>query len=1172
VKLACRYEPYVKESPSKKPSMGTVQVLSAHSVASNSTPQSPFDKVLPAAAVVSPEKSVQKKPTPTRVSKELRMEDSSTAVNTTMDTQEKIKSPFLDRERPRLKYQPPSHHGKILNFPVLAIVKSISVFDLYSVHMLTRNAPQVLFKVDRKESLTSVSSSSGAGSTAKWTDLNWAMKIAEDSTIHAIVSSATVPIGRIDIVPKDLLSIPLNTDKLTELSMQLEKNGSTTGKIQIYFQLKPLELPDSSDELTSSIGANHDDVSMTQQSILRGLNAANAANSTAKDTSNTMNQPVIFDPNILTVAGGASKMGVSFKVTIHEIDVIDLKNVHPLTKNYPFVSLACGRWNETTSVASAGGQSAFWTHLDWNFPMKSNALLRIIVSSKKVVIGSAAVGSEHLVKCKTDGEGVKRVVMVITDGISSTSVADPSRSKKGDVVGNVTGKVKIAYSLEIVFDNARNTANNVSSNASVGGNSLSSQSKSQNPNGSLHQLQTPQQDIIQSRMGSTRDINDPSKEFNTTANFSSETPISTSIPVIQSHGKESSSIPRGKSFDRPNNDYDNNYNSLVDMYAGEYADSVKRDYDQNAYINNDLHIRNSNKVDSSKRKDHKEEYAPHEMDSHQQSMSLTEQQQHSLYAENFKNGIATMNREAAIMNQQYEEQLRRLKEQYELQLKLQQQQQQQLLQQQQLQLQKQQQALQFQLQQQQQQQQQLQQPQQQQQLRKTPNHTNTDVQSLHGSPHDSQREHKREDNNDQEKYIASMVEESPLFNVIIMEISTVELKSVHKFSKNVPYVKLFCENYQQTTKPNNDGTEICFWRALNWSFPVTDASMLRLAVFSANTEIGSVSVQGDDIKFLPRDSKGMREMILTLTNMAAMTTGKIRIYLRATIATETELFNSQSYKYQGNGVLPNIRNGGKPNQSSNASIYSSAVVSQSNSKGPIDLQNGYSTQAQHTLSGMNLAHNNSGNTLHSRNSIGTPNNAMTIPTVPLLPIPVSHHAGHHQHQPPLMHGTGGFSNTQDFPTGNLMSMSSILSGGASNYNSLGNGQAVDNFSGAVKMQIKSIAVIDLAAAHTFSSNSPCVTVACGKFTTQTEEKEKAGPHATWENLDVTFHFEKKSVLRMMISSQQVHIGHCSIYRSKVLAGKKGQKGYFTVFSELEKEAGKSAGKIKIVYNMQLPSF
>ena len=45
-----------------------------------------------------------------------------------------------------------------------------------------------------------------------------------------------------------------------------------------------------------------------------------------------------------------------------------------------------------------------------------------------------------------------------------------------------------------------------------------------------------------------------------------------------------------------------------------------------------------------------------------------------------------------------------------------------------------------------------------------------------------------------------MVAESPLFNVQILDIQTVELKSVHKFSKNAPYVKLFCETFQQATK------------------------------------------------------------------------------------------------------------------------------------------------------------------------------------------------------------------------------------------------------------------------------------------------------------------------------------------------------------------------------------
>ena len=132
-----------------------------------------------------------------------------------------------------------------------------------------------------------------------------------------------------------------------------------------------------------------------------------------------------------------------------------------------------------------------------------------------------------------------------------------------------------------------------------------------------------------------------------------------------------------------------------------------------------------------------------------------------------------------------------------------------------------------------------------------------------------------------QSYVAAMVAESPLFNLTVLEISTVELKSVHKFSKNAPYVKLFCENYQQTTKvlyflhcnnrlpailcvcvrkPNTDGTEICFWKGMGWTFPITDNSILRLAVFSNSTEIGSVSVPGENIKFLPRDRKGIREV------------------------------------------------------------------------------------------------------------------------------------------------------------------------------------------------------------------------------------------------------------------------------------------------------------------------
>lgn len=200
------------------------------------------------------------------------------------------------------------------------------------------------------------------------------------------------------------------------------------------------------------------------------------------------------------------------------------------------------------------------------------------------------------------------------------------------------------------------------------------------------------------------------------------------------------------------------------------------------------------------------------------------------------------------------------------------------------------------------------------------------------------------------------------------------------------------------------------------------------------------------------------------------------------------------------------------------------LFTQSHGKTHVNMNN----SASRTPLGANATHNGSGNSLlsgmvssnfgggslilganqalqssgHFKMSGGTPGGQ--TPTVPLLAIPIQqnntsggHHFIHkHGDMPPAALNSGG-----------LMS-SSVLSG--SNYNryfilwmiwllfllsayifenyivySLGI-SAVDNVQGSVKVQIKGIAVIDLPSAHTFSSNSPTVTIACGKFTAQTE--------------------------------------------------------------------------------------
>ena len=135
------------------------------------------------------------------------------------------------------------------------------------------------------------------------------------------------------------------------MSTQLENNGAITGKIKIVMQLQPyddFDKPDeidpndyyvSGDEQQQQLGSRSFSPEQDQRSSRKG----NQPNRSITE------KPPIFDANMLTSAQ-AVKMGISFNMCIHEIDVIDLKNVHPLTKNYPFVALACGKWNETTSV------------------------------------------------------------------------------------------------------------------------------------------------------------------------------------------------------------------------------------------------------------------------------------------------------------------------------------------------------------------------------------------------------------------------------------------------------------------------------------------------------------------------------------------------------------------------------------------------------------------------------------------------------------------------------------------------------------------------------------------------------------------------------------------------------------------------------------------------------
>ena len=131
---------------------------------------------------------------------------------------------FMDDENPDFDFDGVSANNvqrrrQELTLPLVATIKSISIYDAISAHTFVRNTPQIRFICDRKSATTSPIKN--AGSVAHWSDLNWIMKIREDSHVVAVLVSGEVTIGKVELKPKDLLSIPLNDAGLTEVRITL---------------------------------------------------------------------------------------------------------------------------------------------------------------------------------------------------------------------------------------------------------------------------------------------------------------------------------------------------------------------------------------------------------------------------------------------------------------------------------------------------------------------------------------------------------------------------------------------------------------------------------------------------------------------------------------------------------------------------------------------------------------------------------------------------------------------------------------------------------------------------------------------------------------------------------------------------------------------------------------
>lgn len=131
-----------------------------------------------------------------------------------------------------------------------------------------------------------------------------------------------------------------------------------------------------------------------------------------------------------------------------------------------------------------------------------------------------------------------------------------------------------------------------------------------------------------------------------------------------------------------------------------------------------------------------------------------------------------------------------------------------------------------------------------------------------------------------------------------------------------------------------------------------------------------------------------------------------------------------------------------------------------------------------------------------------------------------------------------------------------------------------NASLPVTLRVTEVLVTDLYNVHFLSKNSPRAHVICGKQASCTSVCPKAGAHAFWSGLEMSFHINSyDNPLRISVDSQETIIGECTITISDLLASRPNKTGMREMMSTLtislknqkKQTQHQIRGKVKLLY-------
>lgn len=315
---------------------------------------------------------------------------------------EKIAIPWKDIEL--IDILTSTNFKDYVNQGVNLLITDVVLSDLKSKHFIKKNSPKVSFLINAEVG-ESTSVLENAGREAIWSGLQILLPIESTQSLKVIVESNKQNIGEIT-VPFEMLVLTISNEIgqrelhsiLASKGISLSSANQLTvademGKIQIKYQL-----------LTRVV-------------------------------------PVVETSNL------NMRLGISLQfpilVVIHNISVLDLKQVHRFQKNSPYIKIArmSRRQNDVlmSRKLNSAGSYGKWYNLFWEVILDDSSMkIYLQALSDSMIIGSGVIESQGLLEVAPNKLGLSEIdcQLLGTDNM------------------NHVGNVRLLYSLEPYVDEA----------------------------------------------------------------------------------------------------------------------------------------------------------------------------------------------------------------------------------------------------------------------------------------------------------------------------------------------------------------------------------------------------------------------------------------------------------------------------------------------------------------------------------------------------------------------------------------------------------------------------------------------------------------------------------------------------------------------------------------------